>query len=195
MPRRQPVCFELVPMHTVQRLISGRGEKGYVWFTRCIEGQEPDIYELWNFADDGICEVHPYARVQISDNFIRETFHTHFFNAREFRIPFLVCRYVNGSVQWLDIPRPFGETRIATTAWTENIYFNLWGTNPTRIPNVLINLRTVARRARDNLLRDNHVDQRKTLQRDIQARCLSDTRDNVLYDDSDDGWLKEDWSH
>ena len=68
MPRRQPVLFEVVPLHTVQRLSSGRGDEGGVWFTRCIEGQEPEIYELWTIADDGICEVHPYAQVQISDD-------------------------------------------------------------------------------------------------------------------------------
>ena len=74
----QTVCFEVVPPRTVQRLSSGRGGEGDVWFNRCIKGQEPRIYELWTFADDGICKVHPYARVQISDDFIGETFHTTF---------------------------------------------------------------------------------------------------------------------
>ena len=74
MPRRQPVCFEVVPPRTVQCLRSGRGGEENVWYTHCIEGQETDICELWNFADDGIFEVHPYARVQISDNFIGRLF-------------------------------------------------------------------------------------------------------------------------
>ena len=118
---------------------------------------------LWAFTEDKICEVHPYAPFQISDNFIRETFHTNSFNAREFRIPFLGCRSVNRSVQWLDVTRPFGETGIATAARTENLYVYPWGTNPSRIPNVLINrrttftnvpinLRAAERRARDNRL-------------------------------------------
>ena len=138
------------------------------------EGRDPEIYELWTFADDGIFEVNPYARVRISDNFIGDTFHTHFFNAREVRIPFFGCKYVSRSVQWLDVPGPFVENVIANAAWTENIYVNLWGTNPTGItsvhingrttfPNVTINLFTVARRAHNNLLQYNCVEQRKTL--------------------------------
>ena len=75
----QPVCFEVVPTRTGQIFISGRGGEGNVWFNCCIEGQEPEIYELWTFSD-GICKVHPYARVKISNDFIGETFHTHFFN-------------------------------------------------------------------------------------------------------------------
>ena len=125
MPSRKAVCFEVLPLRTVQILSSDRGGEGNVWFNCCIKGQEPKIYELWTFANDGICEVHPFARVQISDNFTGGTFHTHFFNARAVRIPFLVRRSVNGSVQWLDVPRTFGETGAATAAWTENIYLNL----------------------------------------------------------------------
>ena len=79
-----------------------------VMYTRCIESQEPEVFEPWDFAEDGIREVHPYARVQIIDDFIGETFYTHFFNAREVRIPFLGRRSVNVSVKWLDVPHSFG---------------------------------------------------------------------------------------
>ena len=52
MARREPVVFEVLPPRNVQRLSSGRRDGGNVWYTRCIEGQEPDIYELWNFAEN-----------------------------------------------------------------------------------------------------------------------------------------------
>ena len=117
----QPVLFEVVHPLTVQRLSFGRAGEVDVWFTRCIEVWEPDIYELWALAGDRMREVHSYARVQISNDFIGETFHTHFFNAREVQIPFLGRRSVNRSFQWIDVPRPFGETGIATVAWTENL--------------------------------------------------------------------------
>ena len=155
MPRRQPVCFEASPPHTVQRLRYGRGEEGDVWFTCSIEGQDPEIYELWNFSDDGISKVQPYAQVQISDDFIGETFYTHFFNAREVRIFFLGRRSVNRSVQCIDVPRLFGKTRVATAAWNENIYVNPWSSmnSPDRTPDVSpINLRAVARCIRDDIL-------------------------------------------
>ena len=114
MPRCQPICFEVFPLRTVQGLSSGRGGEGDVWFTHCIEGQELEIYKLWTLVDDVICEVHPYAWFQTSDDFIVGVFHTHFFNSREVRIPFLGRKSVNGSVQWLDVPQPFGETGIST---------------------------------------------------------------------------------
>ena len=99
MPRREAVCFGFPPLITVQRLSSVRGGKGDVWFTCCIKGWEPKIYELWTFADEGIREVCAFARDQISDDFIGETFHTNFFNAKAVRIPLLGRRPVNGSVQ------------------------------------------------------------------------------------------------
>ena len=187
MPRRQTVCFEGVPTCTVKILSSGRGVEGDVWFTCCIEGQEPEIYELWTLSDDGICKVHPYARVQIINNFIGKT---KLFNAQVVRIPFLGRRSVNISVQWLDVPQPFGETVIATASWTENIYVNLWGTNPTIITNVPINLEDFARRVRDDLLNTNRVERIQTLQQETIARCLSDPCDEVL---SDDDWLENGW--
>ena len=84
MTRREPVVFEVFPPRTVQRISSGRGGKGNVWFTRCIKGREPEIYELWTFDEDGIREVHPFVWVQISDDFTGETFHTHFSMQEQF---------------------------------------------------------------------------------------------------------------
>ena len=110
----QPFLFKVVPPRSVQRHSSGIGGKFNVLFYRFIEGWEPEIYEFWSFDEDVIREVHPYAQVQISNDFIWETFHTRFFNTREVRLPFLGRRSVNGSVQWLDVPQPFGETGIAT---------------------------------------------------------------------------------
>ena len=72
MARREPVVFEVFLPRTVQRLSSGRGVKGDVWYTRCIEGQGPEINEIWTFAEDGTREVHPFAWVQISDDSTRD---------------------------------------------------------------------------------------------------------------------------
>ena len=104
----KPGIPEVFPPRPVQILFSGIGVKVDVMYTRCIEGWETKFFELLDFAKDGICEVHPFAWVQISNNFVGETFYTQFFNAREIRIPFLGRRSVNRSVQWLDVPRIFG---------------------------------------------------------------------------------------
>ena len=66
---------------------------------------------------------------------------------------------------------------------------------PARNPNVdSIDLHGVACRVREALLQDTCVAQRKTLQQEIHTQCLSNTRDEVLSDESNGGWLEEDWS-
>ena len=179
---------DLKPPCIVQILISGRGWVGGVWFNRCIKGQDLDIYDFWTYADDLIRKVHPFARVQISDDFIGETFSTHFFNAKAVWIPFLGRRSVNRSVLWLHVPRPFGKIRVATAAWTENIYVNPWliVDKPSRsLDGDPINLGSVASCVRDVLLNIQN------LQRETIARCILDTGNEFL---SDDDRLESDWS-
>ena len=55
-------------------------------------------YELWALDEDGVREVHPYARFILLSKFREDIFHTHFFNARLFQIPFLGRRAVNESI-------------------------------------------------------------------------------------------------
>ena len=114
----QPGIPEVVPPRPVQSLCSGRGGEIDIAYIRCIKGWDPEAFELWDFSEDGICEVHLYAWFQISDDFVGETFNSNFLNVQEIRIPFLGCISVNGSVQWLDVSRPFGETGNLTAAWT-----------------------------------------------------------------------------
>ena len=103
-------------------------------------------------------------------------------------------RSVNVSVQWLDVPLPFGETGVATTDWTENIYVNPWCSmdSPARIPDGdPVNLRSVARRVHDDLLNTNRVERFQIIQQETFTRCLSDACDEVLFNDD---WLEIDWS-
>ena len=69
-------------------------------------------------------------------------------------------------------------------AWTENIYVNPW------LQGEPIDLGAVARRIRDYLLNT------QTLWQETIAKCLSDTRDEVLSNENwlENGWCKEDWS-
>ena len=155
----QPGIPEVVPPHPVQDLCSGRGGEIDVMYIRCIEGREPEVFELWAFAEDGIRKIHLYARVQISDDFVGETFYSHFLNAREIRIPFLVRRAVNGSVQWLDVPRAAAQAGSPVATWPENTFVYSWVTYPIvitpnvstiwriAIDNVPVNLHTITCRA------------------------------------------------
>ena len=114
----QPGWTEVILPRPAQALRSGRGGEIEVAYIRCIGGREPEAFELWAFAEDVIREVHLFSRVQISNDFTEDTFYSHFFNARQIQIPFLGRRSVNGSVLWLDVPRPFGETGSRVAAWT-----------------------------------------------------------------------------
>ena len=107
------------PPRTIQTLRSVRGGKDGVWFTRCVDRREPELYELWTFAKNGTRKVHLFARILISDDFTGETFHTNFVNAKAGQVAFLGRRSDNGRVQWLDGPRPFFETGVATAAWNK----------------------------------------------------------------------------
>ena len=38
-------------------------------YIRCLNGWVPEAFELWALADDGVREVHPYARFKIRSEF------------------------------------------------------------------------------------------------------------------------------
>ena len=97
-----PIILFCAPLQPFQVICSGRGGEIDVPYIRCLVGWVPKAYELWDLAKDGFCEVHPYARVELLSDFREDTFHTHFFNARQLQIPFLDCRAVNKSVKFLD---------------------------------------------------------------------------------------------
>ena len=177
-----PVWTEVIFPSPDQAICSGRGGKREVVYIRCIDGREPEAYKLWDFVEERICKVHPYAWVQISEDVIEDTFYFHFFNARQIQIHFLGCRAVNGSVRWLDVPRPFSETGSLTAAWTENTFVNYWGTNPTMITNrpirrravesASVNFHTLACRANHKHLRLICVERREAIEKELQARIL-----------------------
>ena len=123
------------------------------------------MYELWTFTEEGAREVHLFSRVQISDDFIRKTFHTHFFNAEAVQIPFLDRRSVNGSVQWIDVPRSFCKLELLPCLVLK-IYMLTPGVSvdsPARSPDNPINLRAVACHIREDLLQANCVERFQTL--------------------------------
>ena len=97
----------------------------------------PKAFELWDLAEDEVCEVHLHSRVSLLSEFREDTFHTHFFNSRQFQIPFLGRRAVNESIAFLDI---FCTTQHVGSRvdYTPNIFVHSLGINPTYMfpPNV-----------------------------------------------------------
>ena len=74
----QPGWTEVILPLPDQALHSGREGEIEVAYICCIYGREPEVFELWVFAEDVIRAVHPFARVQISDDFTEDTFYSHF---------------------------------------------------------------------------------------------------------------------
>ena len=139
-----PVIPFRVSPSPVQALCSGRGGKIDVPYISCLNGPVPEAYELWTLAEDRVLEVHAYTRVELLDDFREDTFHTHFFNARRFQIPFLGRRSVNMSVEFLDAARATQQVGSRVATWTENIFVHSWGPYPTMIPHTVS---TITRRA------------------------------------------------
>ena len=109
----------------------------------------PEAFELLALAEDGVREVHLSSRVKLLDYFREDTFHTHFFNPRRFQIPFLGCRAVNESVEFIDVVRTTHHVGSCFN-YTPNILVHSWGINPTDMfpPNVS----TITRRAYDPIV-------------------------------------------
>ena len=197
----QPVIPEFVPPHPVQALGSDRGGDIDVLYIRSFDVWEPKDFELLSFAEEIVCEVHPYARIKILDNFREDTFYSHFFNARRIHITFLGRRSAHMSVEWFDVPRVAQQVGSCVASWTENIFVYSCGPYPTMIPHTVyiikrsaydvpVNPHALACRANHKYLRLICVERRQTLHGELLSRIFQDMCDKVravLSDDSDDG--------
>ena len=56
---------------------AGASSIAYIFF---LNGQVPERYEVWSLDAQGVCEVHPIARVKLFDDFAEDTFWSTFFN-------------------------------------------------------------------------------------------------------------------
>ena len=77
----QPIIPVRSPLQPVTVFQSGSADVIKVPYIRCLNGQVPEAFGLWDLADDGVYEVHPYARVKLCSEFREDTFQTFFFNA------------------------------------------------------------------------------------------------------------------
>ena len=123
----QPIIPFCVPLQPIQVIRSGRGGEIDVPCIRCLDGRLPEAYELWDLAEDIVCEVHLYARVELLYDFREDTFNTKFFNARQFQIPVLGHRAVNMSVKFLDVVRTTQHIRSRVASWTKKHIYSILG--------------------------------------------------------------------
>ena len=113
MPRCEPVGVILQPSS------SGSGADDRLEFIRFVGGREPQIYELWTFAEDGITrKVHPFARVDVGD-FSGDCFQTYYMTEERRRVTIFGQISINMSVKWLSVPVPFYDA--AGVPWIDNI--------------------------------------------------------------------------
>ena len=93
MHRREPAGVIRQPFRS-----GNRGEDG-IEFVCCVDGREPQIHELWSFAEDGITrKVHPFAHVDVGD-FFRDCFQTYYMTKEACRVTILDRRFINASVE------------------------------------------------------------------------------------------------
>ena len=78
----KPIIPVRAPPQPIAVLWSGSADALKVPYIRCLNGRVPEEFEVWDLVEDGVREVHPYARVRLLSEFREDTFHTHFFNAR-----------------------------------------------------------------------------------------------------------------
>ena len=97
---------------------SGRRVSKGPEYIRCVDGREPQIYEVWCFGSDSITpEVHPIAQVDVGAGVVGQLLSDyHTTNGR--RISILGQISINGSVEYLGIP-DFHIT--GGTMWVDNI--------------------------------------------------------------------------
>ena len=187
----QPIIPVRAPPQTVTVIWSGSADALEVTYIRCLNGSVTKAFELWALAEDGVCEVHPYARVKLLFEFRKYTFHTHLFNARRLQIPFLGRRALNTSFKFLDVVCVTHHIG-SLVDYTPNIFVHSWGVNPTDTtpPNVS----TITRRDHDPIhtfhgfvLRSNHghlilkrVELKRIRFEESLARIRQYVRDNVI---------------
>ena len=83
---------------------SGSGGTKGVEFIRCIDGQEPQIHEIWRLSSDGVtCEVHLAAQIDVGTETV-EQFTANYLAKNGRRIPVIGQISINRSVEPLSIP-------------------------------------------------------------------------------------------
>ena len=159
-------------------------------YIRCLNVRLPKAFELGALTDDGVCEVHLYARVKLLSEFREDTFHSFSFNARRFQIPFLGRRALNYSVEFIYVVRTIQHVG-SRVNHTPNIFVHSWGVNPTDI--IPANVYTITRRAYDPIvsfhgfiLQSNHdrlrlkrIELKRIRVEEYLARICQDVRDEV----------------
>ena len=178
------------PPQPIQVLRSGRGGEIDVPYIHCLDDRVPKTYEFWALAEDRVCEVHPYARVELLSNFREDTFHTHFFNARRFQIPFLGRTAVNMSVEFLNVVHTTQKVQSRVASWTKIIFVHSWGTYTTMIfPNVYtitqraynlpVNFHRLILRSNQERLKLKRIESRRIHVEELCARIRQVVRDEV----------------
>ena len=124
-----PVCG---PPDPVLIHYSGSGD-GINRFTHIffLHGLVPERYKLWGLNEHGVCEVHPFARIRLVDDFRADTFETNLFNSQRCCIPFIGRRSLNGSIYFIEFADVTSDTKGVIS--TPNIFVHKWGTYPTMI--------------------------------------------------------------
>ena len=99
--RRSNVAERGLPDPIFVRYTGSDAAASSIAYIVCLNGRVTERYKLWSLNAQGVCEVHPIARVKLFDDFAEDNFRSNFINSRRCRILFIGQRLVNGSVEFI----------------------------------------------------------------------------------------------
>ena len=112
---------------------SGSGNEEGTKFILFVDGQHPQIHEVWNLREDGVTrKVHPTARVHVGAGFVGE-FATDYINPSWRRVSMFGINSINRSVKWLGVPdflRTDGPPLRLSISWLPILVGETEGTAP-----------------------------------------------------------------
>ena len=113
MRRRHPIVPVCAPPDPILVHYSGSDDSiDRVTYIVCLYGRLPKRYKLWSLNDQGFFEVLPFPRMRLLDDFRADTFQTNFFTSRPCRIPIIVRRSLNGSVEFIQFADVTSDTEV-----------------------------------------------------------------------------------
>ena len=130
--RRSNVDVCGTPYTVLVRYYGSDASVSLVTYIVCLHGWVTEKYELWSLNAQGVCEVHPFSRVRLFEDFMEDNFWTTLYNLRRCCIPFIGRRSLNGSVQFIRFTDVTSDSTSDIIS-TRNIFVHEWCNYPPMI--------------------------------------------------------------
>ena len=130
--RRSNVARLGTPDPVLVRYAGSNAAAPSVRYMVCLNGRVPEGYEVWRLNRDEVREVHLTARVKLFTLFDENNFRSTFYDSRRFRVPFIGCKGLNVSVEFIRYSDVTSDSTLHIIS-AQNIFVHSWGKYPTMI--------------------------------------------------------------